>query len=130
MSQDDTKNCGTVPPVHITPNTFYHGAINYLNSSLNYVKFQQETQSVFMQFTNFKQSKTSIFTPVFLLFISIVPLSRGTADGITLILLTWKIWWALNNASRWQMGFNSAFKWLIIMTSFRSKTLYAALKIN
>jgi hypothetical protein len=24
----------------------------------------------------------------------------------------WKIWWAPNNASKWQMGFNSAFKWL------------------
>jgi len=28
---------------------------------------------------------------------------------LTLILLTWRIWWAPNNASRWQMGFNSAF---------------------
>jgi len=33
---------------------------------------------------------------------------------LTLILLTWRIWWAPNNASRWQMGFNSAFKGLII----------------
>jgi len=32
---------------------------------------------------------------------------------LSLILLTWRIWWAPNNASRWQMGFNSAFKWLI-----------------
>jgi len=31
---------------------------------------------------------------------------------LTLILLTWRIWWAPNNASRWQMGFNSAFKGL------------------
>jgi len=29
---------------------------------------------------------------------------------LTLILLTWRIWWAPNNASRWQVGFNSAFK--------------------
>ena len=28
---------------------------------------------------------------------------------LTLILLTWRIWWA-NNASKWQMGFNLAFK--------------------
>ena len=28
---------------------------------------------------------------------------------LNLILLTWKIWWAPNNASRWQMGINSAF---------------------
>jgi len=31
---------------------------------------------------------------------------------LTLILLTWWIWWAPNNASKGQMGFNSAFKWL------------------
>jgi hypothetical protein len=31
---------------------------------------------------------------------------------LTLILLTWRIWWASNNASKWQMGFNSAFKGL------------------
>ena len=30
---------------------------------------------------------------------------------LTLILLTWRIWWA-NNASRWQVGFNSEFKGL------------------
>jgi len=27
---------------------------------------------------------------------------------LTLILLTWRICWAPTNASRWQMGFNSA----------------------
>jgi len=33
------------------------------------------------------------------------------------ILLTWRIWWAPNNASKWQVGFNSAFKGLIIQIS-------------
>ena len=28
-------------------------------------------------------------------------------------LLTWRIWWAPNNASKWQMGCNSAFEKLI-----------------
>jgi len=32
--------------------------------------------------------------------------------GMTLILLTWRIWWAPKTASRWQVGFNSAFKGL------------------
>ena len=32
---------------------------------------------------------------------------------LTLILLMWRIWWAPNNVSKWQMGFNSAFKGLI-----------------
>ena len=32
---------------------------------------------------------------------------------LTLILLTWRIWWASNNAGRWQMRFNSAFKGII-----------------
>ena len=42
---------------------------------------------------------------------------------LTLILLTWRIGWAPNNASRWQMGFNSAFKGLIqgIGTIFAGK---------
>jgi hypothetical protein len=31
---------------------------------------------------------------------------------LTLILLTWRIWWAPNNGSRWQMRFNSAFRGL------------------
>ena len=31
---------------------------------------------------------------------------------LTLILLTWWIWWTPNNASRWQMGFNWAFNTL------------------
>jgi len=29
---------------------------------------------------------------------------------LTLILLKWRIWPASNNASKWRMGFNSAFK--------------------
>jgi hypothetical protein len=31
---------------------------------------------------------------------------------LTLILLMWRIWWAPNSASRWQMGLNSAFEGL------------------
>jgi len=27
-------------------------------------------------------------------------------------MLMWRIWWAPNNASKWQVGFNSAFKGL------------------
>jgi len=34
---------------------------------------------------------------------------------LTLILLTWRIWWAPNNASKWQMGFNLVFKGLMVM---------------
>jgi len=37
---------------------------------------------------------------------------RDLTRRLTLILLTWRIWWASNNASRWQIGFNSAFKGL------------------
>jgi len=33
---------------------------------------------------------------------------------LTLILLTWRIWWATNNASKWQIGFNWVFKGLIL----------------
>jgi len=41
---------------------------------------------------------------------------------LTLILLTWRIWWAPNNASKWQMGFNSAFKWLNRVDDTRMST--------
>ena len=37
---------------------------------------------------------------------------RSMSVSLTLILLTWWIWWAPNNARKWQMGFNSAFKGL------------------
>jgi len=33
-------------------------------------------------------------------------------NNLTLILLTWRKWWAPNNASKQQMGFNSGFKGL------------------
>ena len=39
---------------------------------------------------------------------------EGLGTWLTLTLLTWKIRWAPNNASKWQMGFNSAFKGLIV----------------
>jgi len=42
-------------------------------------------------------------------------------ECLTLNLLTWKIWWTSNNASRWQMGFNLACKELI---SFCSDLLF------
>ena len=41
---------------------------------------------------------------------------------LTLSPLTWKIWWAPNNASRWQIGFTSACKGLTIsMKELESK---------
>ena len=50
---------------------------------------------------------------------------------LTLILLTWTKWWAPASASKWRMGFNSAFKgltpyllakklWRIFLSAFRN----------
>jgi hypothetical protein len=39
--------------------------------------------------------------------------TQPTLCSVTLILLTWRIGRVPNNASKWQMGFNSAFKGLI-----------------
>jgi len=44
--------------------------------------------------------------------IMIISFNTG-AYALTLILLMWSIGWAPNNASKWQMGFNSVFKGLI-----------------
>ena len=44
-------------------------------------------------------------------YIYIYGISSLRINDLTLILLTWRKWWT-NNASKWQMGFNSAFKGL------------------
>jgi len=38
---------------------------------------------------------------------------QAVVNALTLTLLTWRIWRVPNNASKWQMGFNSAFKGLM-----------------
>ena len=43
---------------------------------------------------------------------------------LTPILLTWRIWWAPNNASRLQMGFNSAFKGLNVCLIFSTNCIW------
>jgi len=60
-------------------------------------------------------------------FFSIHNLLKGTAAHLklhqwylTLILLTWRIWWAPNNASKWQMGFKLAFRGLKINMDFQT----------
>jgi len=45
-------------------------------------------------------------------YIYIYDISRLKVNDLTLILLTWRKWRAPNNASKWQMGFNSGFKGL------------------
>jgi len=42
----------------------------------------------------------------------IYDISSLRVNDLTFILLTWGKWWASNNASKQQMGFNSAFKGL------------------
>jgi len=46
-----------------------------------------------------------------------------STEILTLTLLKWRIWWAPNNASKWQMGFNSVFKGLS-KTSIYSKPMW------
>ena len=44
----------------------------------------------------------------------IYDISSLRVNDLTLILLTWRKWWT-NNASKWQMGFNSMFKGLMLL---------------
>ena len=46
-------------------------------------------------------------------YIYIYDISSLRVNDLTLILLTWRKWWAPNNASKQQMGFNSEFKGLM-----------------
>ena len=48
---------------------------------------------------------------------------KERSSHLILILITWRIWWAPNNASRWQMGFNSAFKGLNSGGRLKSRTV-------
>ena len=53
---------------------------------------------------------------------------------LTLILLVWRIGWAPNNARKWQVGFNSAFKGLkstcyVMPQQFNIQQLYALPKL-
>ena len=50
--------------------------------------------------------------------------SNLSSVTLTLILLTWWIRWAPNNASKWQMGFNSAFKRLITLIQYSQHNNY------
>jgi len=45
-------------------------------------------------------------------------------ESLTLILLMWRIGWAPNNASKWQMGFNTAFKGLRVKNEGCSQDWY------
>ena len=49
---------------------------------------------------------------------------------LTLILLTWRIWWAPNNASRWQIGFKSVFKRLSYQMECHTLILQSQYFIN
>jgi len=52
---------------------------------------------------------------------------RPQKSTLTLNPLKWKIWWAPNNASRWQIGFNSAFKGFMSCLD-NSKTTYPVIR--
>ena len=47
----------------------------------------------------------------------IYDISRLRVNDLTLILLTWRKWWAPNNTSKQHMGFNSGFKGLMVVDS-------------
>jgi hypothetical protein len=58
---------------------------------------------------------------------------KNYSTDLTLILLTWIIWWAPNNANKWQMGFNLAFKGLNsleILSNRRNCFLIIILKLG
>jgi len=50
----------------------------------------------------------------FIISLSSVLTTPDATIQLALTLLPWRIWWAPNNASRWQMGFNLAFNGLML----------------
>jgi hypothetical protein len=57
-------------------------------------------------------------------------LSNCCPCGLSLILLMWRVWWAPNNASRWQMGFNLVFKGLIMYVNDDSHSSFSGLVVS
>jgi len=55
-------------------------------------------------------------------------ISSLKVNNLTLILLTWRKWWAPNIASKYQMGFNSGFKGLSPGTLSRLPSFLSALQ--
>ena len=66
-----------------------------------------------------------------------------TTSTLTLYLLMWRIWWAPNNASKGQIGFNSAFKglnsfwhsedrlsWYILIKKSQRDALFLKIKLR
>ena len=62
------------------------------------------------------------------IYIYIYGISSLRVNDLTLILITWRKWWAPNNASKQQMGFNSGFKGLIIFHA--CKIIYLSNRCN
>ena len=67
------------------------------------------------------QIRPNIIHPAKLHFITILVQhpDDDRCTRLTLNPLKWRIWWASNNASRWQMGFHSAFKGLMTHVKVR-----------
>jgi len=60
----------------------------------------------------------------------IYDISNLRSNDLTFILLTWRKWWAPNNASRQQMGFNSGFKELRLEKSSSLAVQYHFLDVH
>jgi len=52
------------------------------------------------------------------IYIYVYDISSLRVNDLTLILLTRRKWWTPNNASKWQMGFNSGFKGLKMLIPY------------
>ena len=80
-----------------------------LNFYIQYCISMKKLLSTIIKFTVLSAVVTEKEVPSFNLMLCILYI---IFPSWTLNLLTWRIWWAPNNASKWQMGFNSAFKGL------------------
>jgi len=78
--------------------------INRFYISKCYIFWHAKVRSLFDNPPHGKYTTTKLY-----------PLPKTRNAALTLNPLKWKIWWAPNNASRWQMGFNLAFEGLIVM---------------
>ena len=91
LKSDANCSCGFILCTGTTAN---HSLILVLRHSLSDMIWD----NLILNFFLYQDVRYNIYIAVF--------------NSLTPILLTWRIWWALNIASKWQLGFNSAFKGL------------------
>ena len=106
---DQSSPCRSIP-LPVDPSEYYPLIYDWVFQVVSFL--QVSPPNPCMQFPSPPPVRATCSTHLILLDFITWTICGEEYRSLTLILLMWRIWWAPNNASKWQMGFNSAFKGL------------------